>query len=109
MALNYAWEKLYLSLRYAVSSNDIVQSRLASVISGGVHLLSKDDLPKDDESWEKLQKVMQACTCKPAKSNEGTIAATTSQMSDETAAGWLQDLFDIFSDVAEAYGAEHKD
>jgi hypothetical protein len=103
MALNYGWEKFFSACHYAIGSCEPVQMRLASSISSNIHLLRRDDLPSD-EAWERVQKLMAACTCKPAKGGEGTIAATTSQMSDDEAASWLREMISIFSDVAEEYG-----
>jgi len=42
----------------------------------------------------------------PAKHDEGTIQATTSVMKDEEAAMWLRKAFDIFDDLAKAYGLQ---
>ena len=103
MALNYGWEKLFCACDYAVGSNETLQAWLAAAISSNVHLLSRDDLPSD-VAWARLKKILSATTCKPAKGNEGTIAATTSQMTDEEAAKWLREIMSLFSDVAEEYG-----
>jgi hypothetical protein len=69
MALNYGWEKFFSACHYAIGSCEPVQMRLASSISSNIHLLRRDDLPSD-EAWERVQKLMAACTCKPAKGGE---------------------------------------
>jgi hypothetical protein len=103
MALNYGWEKLFSACHYAVGSSATVQARLAAVVSSDLHLLRRDDLPSD-ETWGRVRKIMDATTCKPARGSEGTIAATTSQMSDDEASKLLSEIMSIFTEVAEEYG-----
>jgi hypothetical protein len=103
MALNYGWEKLFSACHYAVGSNETPQKRLAASISYNLIQLKREDL-QDDETWERLKELMDAATCKPAKGDEGTIEATTAQMTDDEAAKWLREMMSIFSDVAEEYG-----
>jgi hypothetical protein len=103
MAVNYAWEKLFSALRYAVGSTESPQERLASVVSEAT-LLRVDDLP-NEPLWEQLQELIRESTKLPDNTGHlGTIHATTSQMTDDEAAKWLHEAFDVFSDVARAYG-----
>lgn len=105
MGVDYGWEKFYSALRYALQSNESLQDRLESVIEGVCHL-QRDSFPSD-ESWENFDSLMKKTSERAARSqHEGTIHATTSQMSDEDAGRLLQSAFDLFSDLAEAYGAE---
>jgi hypothetical protein len=103
MGVDYAWEKFFTSLHYAVAGSDSLQSRLASVIMG-VHHLGADSFPADGEIWEEFQVLKRETTKLQARGNEGTIQATTSQMTDDEAAKWLRVAFGIFSDIAKAYG-----
>ena len=103
MGLNYAWEKFFTSLYYAIDSKASLQDRLASVISKVAHL-SADSFPSDGEIWNRYKGLMEATTKLPALHEEGTIKATTSQMTDEEATRWLREAVGIFSDIAKAYG-----
>jgi hypothetical protein len=105
MGVDYGWEKFYSALRYALQSNESLQERLESVIIGVCHL-QRDSFPSD-ESWEHFDSLMKETMKRAARtSHEGTIHATTSQMSDEEAGRLLESAFDLFSDLAEKYGAE---
>ena len=91
------------SCHYAVGSDETPQKRLAAVVSNDLIHLRRENLP-NDESWERVRKIMQATTCKPAKGDEGAIEATTSQMTAEKAAEWLREVMSLFSEVAEESG-----
>lgn len=103
MELIYGAEKLFSACHYAVGSDETSQKRLVAVVSNDLIHLRRENLP-NDESWERVRKIMQATTCKPAKGDEGTIEATTSQMTAEKAAEWLREVMSLFSEVAEEYG-----
>lgn len=105
MGLNYGWEKLFLACDFAVGSTDTPQKRLQNIACFDIINLRREDLPSHD-SWERLQKVRRACTSKPANGDEGTIAATTSQMSDDEATKWLKEILSLFNEVAEEYGRQ---
>ena len=101
--LIYGFEKLSAACHNAIGSTDTPQKRLASAVSDNLNYLERENL-SSDEAWENLQELIKAATHRPAKGDEGTIAATTSQMSDQEASEWLGKMLDIFSDVAEEYG-----
>jgi hypothetical protein len=101
--INYGFEKLFSACHDAIGTTGTPQERLASAVSYNLSHLERENLPSD-EAWENLQELITAATCKPAKGDEGTIAATTSQMSDDEASEWLRKMLNIFSDVAEEYG-----
>jgi hypothetical protein len=103
MGLDYGWEKFFSSLRYALGSAAPPQELLGGVVSGVCHL-RRDSFP-DDETWKRFEKLLNETTCLPGKGNEGTIQATTSQMTDDEAGRCLREAFEIFSKIAEAYGA----
>ena len=52
--LCYGWEKLFSACDYAVGSAETPQERLAGAVSGGVHLLKRENLP-NDEAWKKVE------------------------------------------------------
>jgi hypothetical protein len=103
MGLDYGWEKFFSSLHYAVGSAAPPQELLEGVVSGVCHL-RRDSFP-DDETWKRFEKLLNETTCLPGKGHEGTIQATTSQMTDDEAGRCLREAFEIFSKIAEAYGA----
>ena len=103
MGVNYGWEKFFISLRIAVGSEASLQDRLATVISG-VTGLRHDDFPSDGEIWSRFRDLIETTTKLPALHKEGTIQATTSQMTNDEAAKLLREALGIFSDVAIAYG-----
>jgi hypothetical protein len=103
MGVDYGWEKFFSSLHFAIGSTHSLQERLHSVMSGVSHL-DRDSFP-DDERWERFEKLLKETTKLPARfEGEGTIQATTEQMSDDDAAKWLREAFGLFSDIALAYG-----
>lgn len=102
MGVDYGNEKFFSVLSYAVGSTDSVQERLSNVISGVCHL-ERDSFP-DDDTWQRFEALLAETTKRAAKGDEGTIAATTSQMSEDEAAKWLHEALSIFTEIAEAYG-----
>jgi hypothetical protein len=68
--------------------------------------LERDSFP-DGETWNRFERLITATTGLPARNrSEGTIEATTSQMTDDEAGHWLQEAFGICNDITVAYGAE---
>jgi hypothetical protein len=102
MGIDYGWEKFFNTLHYAVASVEPLQARLSNVMSSVNHL-GRDSFP-DDETFSEFKTMLKATTMVPAKASEGTIQATTSVMKDDEAAMWLRKAFDIFTEIAEAYG-----
>jgi len=103
MGVNYGWEKFYVALRSAVTSNDSLQERLGFIITN-LGLLQRDSFPSD-EMWERFELLKKETTnCAATFEGEGRIHATTSQMADEEARRLLQMSFDIFNGLAEAEG-----
>jgi hypothetical protein len=105
MGVDYGWEKLYSAVHFAVASEERLQERLASCLVVIQHL-GRESFP-DDQTWEKFSSLLEASTNRPARyEGEGTIKATTSQMTDEEASRYLREICDLFSHVALAYGKE---
>jgi hypothetical protein len=107
MSIHYAFEKLSLACAYAITSEETVQTRLASAIAGHVIHLQRDDFPTED-LWERVTRLRHATTCKPAEGEEGTIAATTAQMTTDEAVTLLHEIFSIFSEVAQECGRQDR-
>jgi hypothetical protein len=106
MGVDYGWEKFFKTLSYAISSAESLQERLEGVMQGTSHL-QRDSFP-DDETWGTFKEMLKVTTSRPAQGDEGTIHATTSKMTDDEAAMWLTKAFEIFSEMAEAYGAQQR-
>jgi hypothetical protein len=102
MSVDHGWEKFFITLHFAVASPASLQRRLAEVVQS-VCRLERDNFP-DGETWDRFEKLMVATTA--GNRSELPIEATTSRMTDDEAARWLQEAFGICNDVAVAYGAE---
>jgi hypothetical protein len=105
MELTYGSERLFSACEYAIGSTETPQKRLAAIVSSDIMYLRREHLPSD-EAWARIKKIVQATTCKPAKGDEGLIAATTSQMTTDEAAEWLREIMAVHNEVAEAYGQQ---
>jgi hypothetical protein len=106
MPMDYAFEKLYTACETAIGSGETLQQRVAGAMLFNVHLLKADEF-RDKELWKRVEKLIEATTCEPAKRNEGTIVATTSKMTDEEASEWLREMMAVFSEVARGYGRDN--
>jgi hypothetical protein len=105
MGVNNGWEVFYTQMRAAVRSQETLQTRLEYVVMI-VSSLSRDHFPSD-ETWGRFETLKRATTRLPARfEGEGTLHATTSQMTDSEAGKLLELCFDIFNEMAKADGAE---
>ena len=103
MGVDQAWEKFSSEIRFALVSEASLQERLTRLIAGVSHL-QRDSFP-DEHVWDDFRKLVSETTKWEARyQGEGRTHATTSQMSDEKARQCLQVAFDIFSQVAKAFG-----
>ena len=104
MGIDYAAEKFSAAMRCAIASTKSLQERLESVTLGVFHLERNDF--EDDETWKRFEAFLDETTkCEP-QGKEGSLRATTSQMSNEDAAKLLQEALDLYSDVSEQH-AQH--
>ncbi len=106
MGISYAWEKFFSAVNYAASSTASVQERLANAYVGDIMLVRSEDVPS--ELWERIEKLTAAVTELPARGDEGTVEATTSQMSSDDASKWLSQIVSIFNDIVEEHAAFRK-
>jgi hypothetical protein len=104
MALIYGHEKFFAAVYGSIGSSASLQERLCQSYIFNIINVRREDVPSD-EIWIRIEKLAEAVTCKPAQGEEGTVAATTSQMTDEEAAEWLHEIASIFNEIAEACGA----
>lgn len=102
MSVDHACEKFTTAIRIALVSNASLQERLGSLISGVCHL-QRDSFP-DDRAWDEFRKLVNETTKRTAGCQPEGIHATTAQMSDAKARECLQNAFDIYSQVAKAFG-----
>jgi hypothetical protein len=102
MTVFYSFEKLYLAISGAVSSDETLQIRLAHAYIDHLAYISEDNVPA--EVRVKLQALKQALTSSPALAN--AAMASTAAMSDEEASNWLKEIVSMFSKVAQAHGVE---
>lgn len=99
MGVDQAWEKFSTEIRFALVSEASLQERLARLISG-ISLLQRDSFP-DERLWDDFRKLVNEVT-KRMPPHETDAAA--SQLSNEKAKAYLQAAFDIYSQVARAFG-----
>lgn len=104
MALHYGWERFFSAIHGSIGSQESPQQRLAHSYCFDIIHVRREDVPSD-ETWQRIQELTQAVTRRPAKGTEGAVQATTSAMSADEAAKWLQEIVSIFGEIAEAYGA----
>lgn len=103
MAIDDAWEKFSSEIRFALVSDASPQERLGGLITGVCHL-QRDSFP-DERVWDEFRKLINETTKRAVGSQPlGRIHVTTSQMSDEKAKECLRAAFDIFSQLAKAFG-----
>jgi hypothetical protein len=103
MAVEYAWERFYSEIRFALVSDAPLQERLGCLIAGVSHL-QRESFP-DDHVWDDFRRLVNETTRRETRQQgEGRVPVTPSQMSDEKAKECLQAAFDIFSHVAKAFG-----
>ena len=104
MGIDYAAEKFSTAMHNAIASTESLQERLESVTLGVLHLERNDF--EDDETWKRFDALLEETTKREPEGKEGSIRATTSQMSDKDAAKLLQEALDLYSEVSEQY-AQH--
>lgn len=99
MGVDHAWEKFSSAIRCALVSNAPVQERL-DILMSDVGFLQRDSFP-DEHLWDEFRKLVNETA---RRSRGHGSEAATSQMSDKKAKECLERAFDIFSDVAKAFG-----
>jgi hypothetical protein len=103
MGVDHAWEKFHSAIRFALVSSGSPQERLSCLISG-IWDLQRDSFP-DEHVWDDFRKLINGAARKGiSPQTEARIQSTDSQMSDEQAREYLKEAFEIFSDIAKAFG-----
>ena len=101
MALNYAWEKFHIAMGSLATDTRSLQERLAAAYAFNIMMLDEKDVTP--EILERLEKLGQKLTSKGAVGDEGTIEATTSQMTDMEARELILEIVSLHDDVCEEY------
>lgn len=82
----YAWERFDHAMRQFITTNEPLQSRIASLSRGTGHL-QRQDFP-DDATWENYQDLQGKL-----------IKATSSEISDEEASQILQSSLGLYTEL----------
>ena len=99
MGVDQAWEKFSSEIRLALVSDASLQARLGCLISG-VSDLQRDSFP-DERTWDDFRKLVNEVTKRETRFQADP---STAQMSNEKAREYLQAAFDIYAQVAKAFG-----
>jgi len=97
MTIIYAREKFYLAVEHAATSTDSLQQRLCDAFSRNIDNVQREGLTQD--LWVRVMALKRELNKKPAKGNEGTIMATTAEMTDEEATSALVEIVSIFGEI----------
>ena len=101
---DYPWEKLYKACLAVIGSPERPQQRLRRAAWELSVLLRTAEIP-DEGLRKRMEQLVATCTRNPNQ-GEGTMEATTSQMTDDKAGDLLQEVLDIFAEVAELRALE---
>lgn len=104
MPLGYAWEKLSVAVAGMARSQESLQYRLVEAHLC-FHSLREDDFPKG-ELREAFHDIIHALTWRPAQGDEGTVKATTQQMTDQEASELIEKLVSLYDEISQLYGVE---
>lgn len=104
MSLEYTWEKLSVAVEGMARSQESLQDRLMGAYLC-FHPLREKDFPKG-ELRESFHDIMHALTWRPAQGDEGTVKATTQQMTDQEASELIEKLVSLYDEITQSYGVE---
>lgn len=97
MSLGYTWEKLFVAVEGMARSQESLQDRLMGAFLC-FHLLREDDFPKG-ELRDAFHDIKHALTWRPAQGDEGTVKATTQQMTDQEASELIGKLVSLYDEI----------
>ena len=103
MDLGYAVEKFSNAVNEAATSPKSIQQRLADAYIYDIVRVSEENVPP--EIWARISKLTDAITCIPAQGDEGTVIATTSQMSEAEAVTHLKEIVTLKYKIVSAHEA----
>ena len=103
MSLGYAWQKFFAAVQTLADGTGSLQDRLKDAFGGALIHLQPQDLPKEHRNeFADLR----ARITKETSLGDGTIAATTSVMSDEDAMQIADQIVSMYDSIAQALGKE---
>lgn len=103
MGVDYGYQCFYKAVYGAIAGTDTLQRRLRECVREVQHL-QRDSFPSDD-IFTRFRMLIDRATQLPERHPaEGTLTATTAQMTDAEAKRCLHEFCDLFSDITEAYG-----
>ena len=107
MSDSYHWEVFYKATQGLACGSGRIQERLELVMGSYLCMRLNPSLNLRPDLEEKAQEILRRTTCKPASGDEGTVAATCRQLSDDEAVAIAEDIFSIFNEVCQMYGEEN--
>lgn len=102
MNAEYAATKFEHACRTAIASTEPLQQRIETFMNN-LGILDRDNFP-DDDSWTSFDALRNTIT----KTTTRTTQRSFSKLSDQDASQWLQNAFDLCTELAEVVGEEFK-
>lgn len=104
MSLDYVWQKLFGAVHGMATGSRSLRERLCAAMVGMV-VLKPDDFPEGDlrRRWIGIREDLTILESR--RPGEGTIEATTAQLSDHDANAIAERIFDLFIAVHDLYRA----
>jgi hypothetical protein len=98
--LNYASEKIGVAVDILATTHGTLQERLLSAYMSQGHFAlpmgpGQAGIPMSDELIQRLEALDERMSCRPAKADEGTFAATVLAFTDEEASDAARELIAI--------------
>lgn len=106
MSLEYAYEKLSVAVAGMATSTDSLQKRLANAYLSfhTIGLDVKADLPSNLQSL--YHEIENSLTRVPPQGSEGSILATTRTLRDEEAYRLIEQVVELYDEVAQLIGRD---
>ena len=95
MALEDAWEKLYMAVREMVGPEDIKDRVIQAAQYNLIHISPENDLP--DQLRNDFEKIMQELSPRESPS----VVTAVEEMSDDKVSEIARSIVDIYNSVAE--------
>lgn len=102
MSIDHSWEKLNLAVNSLARSTQSLQKRLATAYIYNLSHLRIEELP--EEMRDEFQQVRRELTKVEPIADEGRIAATTNEMSDDEAGELISRIVSMYDAVVRELG-----
>ena len=100
MTLAYAYEKAKSAVHLMVAGSEPVQGRVARAFTHELSMIQADREELTEEERELLEEIRAELTTATPVADEGTVATTTTQMSDDDVARVARQMIAFFELVA---------